>query len=87
MARFRTDYSNTLSGFGVLGVVLLFLSAGGLFVGAFLGWIFNIAAFMNCDFEPSYKAEIIRGIGIPIPIVGSIAGYCEIEDGPSPTGK
>lgn len=27
-------------------------------------WILNIIQFIQCDFEPSYKEEIIKGIAI-----------------------
>ena len=29
-----------------------------------LCWIVNLVQFFSLDFEPSYKAEIIKGIGI-----------------------
>jgi len=37
-----------------------------LLVGS--GWCMNIYKFFSCDFEPSYKAEIIHGIGVVTPI-------------------
>jgi len=40
----------------------------------------NLVALCNCDFKPSYKAEVIRGIGVIIPLVGAVTGYMEIED-------
>lgn len=43
-----------------------------------IGWILNIVKLTKCDFEPSYKAEIIRIIGIPVSPVGMIAGYMDI---------
>ena len=46
-----------------------------------LGWVMNVVAFASCDFEPSYKAEIIRGVGIVVAPVGAISGYLTIEDG------
>lgn len=27
-------------------------------------WIVNLVQFIQCDFEPSYKDEIIKGIGV-----------------------
>ncbi len=46
-----------------------------------IGWVTNIVKFVNLDFEPSYKAEIIRGLGIVMPPVGGICGYMDIADG------
>lgn len=45
------------------------------------GYVKNIKGLIGCDFEPPYKAEIIRGIGVVIPVVGMITGYCDIPDG------
>ena len=45
-----------------------------------LGWGKNIYKLTQCDFEPSYKAEVFRIIGI-IPPVGAVMGYIDIEDG------
>lgn len=47
-----------------------------------LGWCLNIYKFVTSDFEEPYKNEIIRGVGIPVFIVGSIAGYVSIDDQP-----
>lgn len=43
-----------------------------------LGYVFNIIAFLECDFSAPYKAEAIRAIGILLPFVGAIAGFCKI---------
>lgn len=48
-----------------------------------LGYVANIVALCHCDFEPSYKAETIRTVGIVIPVVGMVTGYIDIEDGAS----
>ena len=32
-----------------------------------LHWIWNAAKFASCDFESSYKCEVIHGIGIFVP--------------------
>jgi len=47
----------------------------------FVGWVINLVRFFQCDFEPSYKAEIIRGIGIVAAPVGGVVGYIPIRDG------
>lgn len=48
-----------------------------------IGWILNIINFVKLDFKEPYKAEIIRGVGIPIVPIGGILGYLTIEDGQS----
>lgn len=48
---------------------------------AAIGWIMNLVAFCQCDFEAPYKEEAIRGVGIFLPPVGWFAGYIDIEDG------
>ena len=40
---------------GIWGVVMVFL---------LVSWVGNIIHFANCDFKPSYKAEVIYGVGI-----------------------
>jgi hypothetical protein len=42
---------------------------GILFVVVFpiISWIANLMQFCNLDFQPTYKLEIIKGIGIVIP--------------------
>ena len=50
-------------------VVIVFLAA--------IGWIKNIFKLANCDFEPSYKAEVIHTIGL-IPIVGAVTGWIDV---------
>ena len=39
------------------------------------GWAMNIYYLIGCDFEPSYKAEILRGLGIFFAPMGIILGY------------
>ena len=34
---------------------------------ACLPWVFNFIKLTNCDFEPSYRCEVIHGIGVFIP--------------------
>ncbi len=41
------------------------------------GWCVNIYKLTQCDFEPSYKAEIIRTIGVVVPVVGGVTGWME----------
>lgn len=44
------------------------------------GFILNVVKLTRCDFEPSYKAEVIRAVGVFVPPVGVVVGYCDIED-------
>jgi hypothetical protein len=44
------------------------------------GWGLNIYKLCQCDFKAPYNAEIIRGIGIPIPIIGAVTGFIQIKD-------
>ena len=46
-----------------------------VFVG--VGWVKNLIKLSECDFEPSYKAEVIHTIGI-IPVVGMITGWLDL---------
>jgi hypothetical protein len=39
------------------------------------GWVMNIVYLIGCDFDPSYKAEILRGLGIFVAPLGIILGY------------
>lgn len=51
-----------------------------LWLVLFIGYVGNIIKLLKCDFQASYKAEIIRTIGIFIPPMGCIVGYIPIED-------
>lgn len=44
-----------------------------------LGQILCIIKFIRSDFKPSYKREIIYGIGMVTPL-GSVIGYFNIKD-------
>ena len=43
------------------------------------GYIVNFIEFVNLNFQPPYKAEVIRGLGI-VSGVGAILGYINIQD-------
>lgn len=45
----------------------------------FIGYIICIVKFVNSDFKPSYKRELIYGISLATG-VGGITGYLNIED-------
>lgn len=40
-----------------------------------LSWPINLIKFISCDFKAPYKAEVIRGIGIPVVPVGILVAY------------
>jgi len=58
-----------------------------IFVLAVTGWIANLYKFCCCDFAPSYKAEVVRGVGIFMAPMGVVAGYLSIEDTSVPEDK
>ena len=60
-------------------LMVLFLLA--IIIGSVWGWGSNVYKFTQCDFKAPYKAEIIRGIGIPVAFVGVISGYMNFSDG------
>lgn len=39
----------------------------GLFLYFIFSYIFNFIKFVRCDFEPSYKEEIIYSLGVFVP--------------------
>ena len=43
-----------------------------------IGFGMNIYKLANCDFEAPYKAEILRGVGIPFFPLGVVVGYMDI---------
>jgi hypothetical protein len=51
-----------------------------VFLGA-VGWVMNMVAFVQCDFQAPYKAEVLRGLGVFVPPVGVIEGWITIKDG------
>lgn len=55
----------------------------GFICSLFFGYVLNVVKLTQCDFEPSYKAEFCRTIGVFIPPVGVIEGYLTIKDGQS----
>ena len=44
------------------------------------GWISNFVKFVQADFSPPYKLEVLRGIGVITVIPGVIMGFIEIQD-------
>ena len=62
--------------FGILLVIILMVA---VCLAAF-GYVANIVQLCHCDFESSYKPEVIRVIGIFVLPVGVVAGYCQLKD-------
>lgn len=60
-----------------IGVVLLvsFLVALGV------GWVMCVWKFLDSDFEPSYKREVIYGVGV-VTGLGCVVGYMDFPDTP-----
>lgn len=63
-------YRSSSSGGGEVGCV-----AAIIYLVLLIGWIINIIKFCQCDFKESYKAEIIRGVGIVTFFPGAVMGY------------
>ncbi len=68
-------------GFSIAAGCLIVLFIFCLVVGSLVGWGMNIHKFASCDFEDPCKAEIIRGIGIPVAPLGAVIGWIHIKDG------
>lgn len=60
-----------LAGAGVAFIMLSF---------CFYGWGLNLMKLTQTDFQPPYKAEVLRGIGVVTVVPGIIMGYIDIED-------
>ena len=43
-------------------------------------WFVNMAKFIQLDFEEPYKAEIIRGVGVPVWPMGIIISLIELDE-------
>ena len=64
-------------GFGILAFLFIICFS----LCAIFGWVMNIYKFAQCDFETPLKAEIVRGIGIPLAPMGAVVGWFHIDDG------
>ena len=47
---------------------------------AFGGWVGNIVKLIDNDFASPYKSEVIRVVGVVVPIVGAVTGCMTIGD-------
>lgn len=50
-----------------------------LIIAGITGEVKCIIKFCQCDFKPSYKAEIIYGLGV-VTGFGAVIGYMDIKD-------
>lgn len=59
----------------VLGIIYL-----AVLVLVVWGYLTNLYKLTQLDFEPNYKAEAIRIIGIPVAPLGVIAGFVTFDE-------
>ena len=59
----------------VLGIIYL-----AVLVLVVWGYLTNLYKLTQLDFEPNYKAEAIRIIGIPVAPLGVIVGFVTVEE-------
>lgn len=64
----RSKSINEIITFFIIGLILC------------IGWIINIFKLTDLDFEPNYKAEVIRVVGIIVPPVGGIIGWFDVGE-------
>ncbi len=48
-----------------------------IFLAVSISWVVNLFKFIDCDFEPSYKAEIIHGIGV-VTLLSIITAWIDV---------
>lgn len=65
-------------GFTLIEIMVILIIL--LIIPAAIGWGMNIYKLTKCDFNKPYKAEIIRGICIPVAPAGAVVGYLTIRD-------
>ena len=65
---------NNQSGFTVIELLIVFVLA--LSIGS---WIYNGFKLASCDFESSYKCEVIHGAGLIIPPISVITVWFETD--------
>lgn len=63
---------------GILTTVVVGLA---IMILPVIGYVSNIVKLCHCDFQAPYKAEVVRGVGVAIPVVGMVTGYMKIKDG------
>ena len=48
-----------------------------VFIVGVFGYFLNIYKLTQCDFEPPYKTEVMRSIGL-FPPAGAVVGYMDL---------
>ena len=71
----------TVSGPGVGCFALL------LVLGMCISWFLNVYKPVTLDFEPSYKAEIVRTVGVFVPLVSYVCAWVEFDEEKQETEK
>lgn len=69
--------SSTGESVGIFGAIALVIALAVLPV---IGYVTNIVKLCQCDFKTPYKAELVRGVGVVVPVVGMVTGYLTIKD-------
>lgn len=47
-------------------------------------WVVNAYRFTQLDFEAPYKAEVVRGAGIPMPLIPLFTAFMDIGEEENP---
>ena len=68
------------NGFTMTELLIVVVLVFAILIPATYGYINNIVQFSRLDFKSPYKAEVLRGVGIVMPVVGVVEGYMKIED-------
>ena len=55
---------------GIVGIIIWLV--------VITGWVKSILKLSECDFEPSYKAEVVYMVGSIVPPVGAVVGWLEV---------
>ena len=65
--------------FGLCVFMFVYIVITLIVVGLVIGEILCIYKFVTCDFEPSYKEEIVYGIGM-VTGTGGIIGWLDLKE-------
>ena len=65
--------------FGVIASMSIYLVITLITVGLVVGEILCMYKFVTCDFKPSYKEEIVYGIGM-VTGTGGIIGWLDLKE-------
>ncbi len=68
----RTSKSSVFGGVIVIASIVVILAI-------VYGYFSNIYKLTQTDFEPNYKEEVFRAVGVVLPPVGIIVGYIDFE--------